>query len=469
MKALLHKLVTAEDGSLPLYVQITDAIRHLIQTGKLKAGKKLTPSRSFAVELGVSRTTVTTAYEQLKAEGFIQGHTGSGFYVSPIGAVEIGLQNTKSASTPPPAYEPVIAHHPSTADMRLFPYRQWARSVSKVARLYPKALLDQPDALGDIQLRKEIASYLEQWRGLTVRPEQILMTAGSIDALEICTRALLQKNETIGLEDPGYLPFRRFIKQQHIKPVWLKVDEHGASVPKHGSKKKPPKLVVITPSHQFPLGGAMPPQRRIEFINWAKKSKGWIIEDDYDSEFRYAGRPIPALSSMGDETRSIYIGSFAKIFSTGLRLGFLVFPEPLRKLFTQTVSFYGSKASVSSQRALALFMQSGDFYRHLRRARRTYAERRNILIELLSEDLHEMVEFKDFQAGMQLVVNFKENINDVNIMQLAQQQGVIVDALSSHYTNRPDKNGLILGFCAYNEDELRNNIRILKNIIRKQN
>ncbi len=466
MKNSILDLTKNKDDSSVLYIQITDMLRQQIQSGKLKAGMKLTPSRHLAIELGVSRTTVTTAYDQLKAEGFIYGQAGSGFYVNPIGNIELKPANAKACEFKIDLnQQPIKIAHPSSADMRLFPYRQWARCVAKVARTEPKALLDSTDVFGDIELRKQIALYLEQWRGLIVHPGQVIVTAGSIDALEICIRTLIGQSDLIGLEDPGYLPLRRFIQQQQITPVWLPVDECGATVPKPRPKSKTPILVVLTPSHQFPLGGAMPPARRAEFINWAQKTGHWIIEDDYDSEFRYAGHPIPALSGLSENTHSIYIGSFAKIFSSSLRLGFLVLPQELIAQFDRTLKFMSSKASISPQRALALFIQGGEFYRHLRRVRRIYAERRKLLMQLLNEELGKIVRFDDHQAGMQIVAKLPNDYNDIEISTLARQRGFTTDALSAHYVNPPKNSGLLLGFCAYDESEIRENIHLLKKII----
>ena len=466
MKNIFTNLSNTKGSSTPLHIQITEILRQHIQSGDLKAGDKLTPTRSLANDLGISRTTITTAYDQLKAEGFIQGQVGSAYYVNPIGNIELKSTTTKIKDFElDENYEPIKVVHPSSADMRLFPYRQWARCVAKVARTQPKALLDQTDAFGDIELRKQIAIYLDQWRGLNVSVRQIIITAGSIDALEICIRGLIEKSDIVGLEDPGYLPLRRYIQQQHIKPVWLAIDEQSAIVPKQKSKNKNPKLVILTPSHQFPLGGVMPPARRAEFLDWADKTGNWIIEDDYDSEFRYAGQPIPALTGFTDNARSIYIGSFAKIFSSGLRLGFLVLPKELTSQFAQILKFTVSKASITSQRPLALFMQGGEFYRHLRRVRRIYAERRKILIQYLSDELEHIINFDDHQAGMQIMIRLPENYNDIEISEAARKQGLIVDALSTHYANLPRDSGLLLGFCAYNENELKLNIQILKEVI----
>jgi len=351
--------------------------------------------------------------------------------------------------------------------MRLFPYRQWARCVAKVARESPESLVQVIDPFGDRPLRESIARYLFEWRGMKVSPEQIVMTAGSIDALEICIRTLLKDNETIGLEDPGYLSLRNFVENMGLSPIWLPATQDGIQVPQSIPGKKSPKLVVLTPSHQFPLGGAMPPARRVEFLNWAEKTGSWIIEDDYDSEFRYAGKPIPALTGFDQSGRSIYIGSFAKIYSTGLRLGFLVAPPALVDDIGLTLSRFASKASVSMQRPLSEFMNSGEFYRHVRRARRIYSERRKTLVQCLQKELGEIFTFDDHQAGMLFAARLPDNYDDIAIAKAARADNILVSALSTYYAGRNKQRGLLISFCVYENEEMIGNITKLKRILKE--
>ncbi len=304
-------------------------------------------------------------------------------------------------------------------------------------------------------------------------PKQILVTAGSIDALEICIRTLAKENKLIGLENPGYLPLRNLVKNMGLSPVWLPVTQNGVQVPPSTAKnllstpKKTPGIVVLTPSHQFPLGGAMSAARRIEFLNWAENMGSWIIEDDYDSEFRYAGKPIPALSGFDHSGRSIYIGSFAKIYSTGLRLGFLVAPFSLLEDINQTLSEFASKASVSMQRALSEFMNNGEFYRHIRRIRRIYGERRKTLIDCLRTELGETLSFEDHQAGMLLTVKLPDNYDDIAIAKEARAENILISALSTYYAGGDKHKGLLISFCAYENEEIVENIFKLKNILKQ--
>ncbi len=453
----------------PLYVQICDVLRRQIISRHLCPGSRLPSSRNYAIELGVSRTSVVAAFEQLQAEGYIESRHGSGCYVMPMGSLDVLEQvradqnNTKGTIQWGTAS---LDNQSGSADMRLFPYRQWARCVSKVARESPESLVQLTDPFGDRHLRESIAKYLFEWRGMQVSPKQILVTAGSVDALEICIRTLLKENELIGLEDPGYPPLRNLIKNMGLSPVWLPVNQDSVQVPP-STPKKTPRLVVLTPSHQFPLGGAIPPGRRIEFLNWAEKAGSWIIEDDYDSEFRYAGKPIPALTGFDQSGRSIYIGSFAKIFSTGLRLGFLVAPFSLLEDINQTLSMFASKASVSMQRPLSEFMNNGEFYRHIRRVRRIYGERRKTLMESIRTELGDILSFDDHQAGMLFTAKLPDEYDDIAIVKAARAEGILVSALSTYYVRRNRRSGLLINFCTYENEEIVDNILKLKHILKR--
>jgi len=309
---------------------------------------------------------------------------------------------------------------------------------------------------------------LEEWRAMRVCPQQILITAGASDALEICVRTLAHPGDVIALEDPGYPVLRTLIQSLGLTARWMSTDEHGAqpppSTPHQGSPD--PVLSVLTPSSQFPLGGAMPSARRREFQNWSDKSQCWIIEDDYDSEFRYAGRPFPALASFDGHARTLYIGSFAKVFSESLRLGFLVMPHHLIPQITRTLNQVGAKASLVAQRPLGEFMKDGGFYRHIRRMRRVYAERRRMLIGLLRTHFDDpRVHWHDWHAGMHIVVHLPDYCDDEKISTQAARNGLSCPALSTYCATTQKQRGLLLGFCSFSEDEMKSAMPILSRTI----
>lgn len=447
----------------PVFEQICKAIRSKVISGELSEGIKLPPTRVFSTEMGVSRSTIVTAYEQLTAEGYLKSTKGSGYTVCIMGEVEFKEKSPtseklaqKEITSPPRAF------HAGLPDMRLFPHRQWAKAVSRVCRSNPEKMLVGGTPFGNFELRKAIADHVSEWRGLEASPGQIIVTAGAADALEICIQTLANPGNQIGLEDPGYLPVRSLAESLGLKTVFMRVDEDGATLP---SKSKELRLVVLTPSHQYPLGGAMSPSRRFEFIQWAEKVNGWIIEDDYDSEFRYAGRPIPAMAGFDQLKRTIYVGSFSKIFSNTLRLGYLIVPEATVEIFHARMSAFGLRASYMPQQALAEFMNNHEFYRHLRRVRRIYGERRKFLLECLSRDFSQYGSFIDHQAGMQIVFNLHPEMNDKKVSAMAYNQGLAVQPLSRFSVAQNGYNGLVLGYCGHNRDELSIALIELKTIL----
>ena len=466
------------DSREPLFVQLCEQIRQRIINGQLDTRLRLPPSRVLATELAVSRSTVVTAYEQLVAEGYIESRRGSGYFVRELTGMDYPRQQTRKPSikkvpsvpadlpSTPTSASPLT--HPGYPDNRLFPYRQWARSLARSARLAPQAMIVSESPFGDPQLRRSIANYLADWRGLDIQPQQVMVTAGSVDALETCIRTLASRGETIGLENPGYRPLRNLVKNQGMQIEWLAVGSNGAELPVLSARKSSPRLAVVTPSHQFPLGGAMSANRRREYQQWANATEAWIVEDDYDSEFRYAGRPIPALASLDDSERTIYIGTFSKVFSVSLRLAYLIMPTTLIPRFQRTLSRFGVKAALPCQPALAEFIDKGDLYRHIRRVRRIYAERRRLLLDLVEEKLSTYASFQDHHAGMQVTIRLVSGIDDEAIAKTALLQGVQVSPLSPYYGGGGAQPGLLLGFCSFDEPEIRSNIDCLTTIIEAQ-
>ncbi|MEX5576851.1 PLP-dependent aminotransferase family protein [Pseudophaeobacter sp. A-200-2] len=430
--------------SVPVFEQICTALRTRIGAGEIPEASQLPATRSFAVELGVSRSTVVAAYEQLEAEGYIAGKRGSGFTVCAMGQVELQPVHPappEHAKETPRALLPFNSGEP---DMRLFPHRQWARCVSRICRVAPETMLDGGAVRGNAALRRSIAAYVAEWRGIEAGAEQIIITAGATDALELCLRTLAPRGSAIGIEDPGYPSLNRIVQSQGLRSHYLRVDALGACVPE---KDADLKAVVLTPSHQHPLGGAMAPGRRLEFLNWAKRTGAWIIEDDYDSEFRYAGRPIPAMAGFDGLNRTIYLGSFSKTFSNALRIGYVVAPETLIAPLHDSLLRFGTRASGMPQQALAEFIDSGEFYRHLRRVRRIYGERRKHLLARLQQEFSAYGSAPDHGAGMQLVFYLNDAWQDQEICKRARDAGLGLRPLSGFAAEVIGLNGLVLGCC----------------------
>ncbi len=491
--AALLSIALDRDAAQPLFRQLYEALRQLILNGRLARSARLPASRAFAAELGVSRATVTLAYDQLIAEGYLESRRGSGVYVCDLPHLEIRSpahmraprdqrpssdHPSLSPTSPPPNSQPPSQPQPfapGLPDMRLFPYKEWGRCVARAARTTPAALIDGSEPFGDWHLRAALARHLAEWRAIDVSPEQIIITAGAGDALELTIRSTTQKGDIIALENPGYPPLRRFALSLGLVPHWLAVDHEGAVLPDLVPNQRPPRLTVLTPSHQFPLGGTMGTARRAAFVALAQHTGSWIIEDDFDSEFRYTGRPIPALAGLEDNTggassRVIYIGSLAKIFSKGLRLGFLVVPHNLIDQFSSTLLSYGHKASLAAQRPLANFITEGLFHRHIRRMRRIYGARRRAFLNLLQDELGPHLTPIPSPAGLQIAVALPQDWQDLAVSDAAKAQGLNCPALSRYYTPAEQATaspGLLMGFSAFSEDEMRAPMTRLAKLIRK--
>ncbi|WP_241525747.1 PLP-dependent aminotransferase family protein [Pseudophaeobacter leonis] len=495
-------------ATTPVFEQICAAIRSQVASGDMALGSKLPPTRVFATELGVSRSTIVTAYEQLVAEGYLSSQQGSGYRLCASGEVELAQRSDKTRKLPGSVLHPQVPLTADTAseaarlageraqdtgggpsvaqtdiglrpfragnpDMRLFPYRQWAKTVARICRSNPQPMFVGSGGFGSLPLRQAICDHVAEWRGISARPEQVVVTAGATDALEICLHTLSKAGDSTALEDPGYKPLLSFIQGLGMKPEYLRIDENGAVLPAEPTASR---LAILTPSHQFPLGGAMSPSRRLEFIQWAAETDAWIIEDDYDSEFRYAGRPIPAMAGFDQLHRTLYIGSFSKIFSNALRLGYLILPQSLVQRFHHGIQRFGPKVSSMPQQPLAEFINSGEFYRHLRRVRRIYAERRRFLLERLQQDFNAFGYCVDHQAGMQVVFHLTCGLRDDVICARAAELGLTIDALSGFVQGAVGRdggyngasngayNGLVLGFCGYDQTELDQGLQLLQQI-----
>lgn len=494
--AILLSIAVDRSSTRPLFQQVYDDLRERILSGALRPNSQLPPTRLFADELGLSRSTVTAAYDQLVSEGYATGRQGSGIFVCelPENALQTPVARDKTAQTARrPAARPPRPFKQGVPDMRLFPYENWAKTIARVSRSTPRNLILSDDAFGDYELRLSLADHLAEWRGFAASADQIMITAGAAGALEVIFRALAERNDRVALEDPGYPPMRRIAESMGLQPVWMPVGAHGAN-PKHlpavaapakpEISETPPKLIVLTPSHQFPMGGAMPLGRRLDFLDYAEQVQAYIVEDDFDSEFRYAGRPIPAMAGMKasrkDTNRVLYVGSFSKVFAANLRLGYLVVPEDLIDLFRETLGAYGVVASIMPQRPLAEFVRSGEFHRHIRRMRRIYGTRRRAFFQLVDQHLGDRVSYQDHQAGMTVLLNLSDKVDDLAVAREAAHQGVILQPASEFYApvgagdnqsrngqSRNGQSGLLAGFSAFEPEEMQRPMEILSRLLDK--
>lgn len=448
MKSLALEI--SRDGTKTLLEQLVAGIKMQIIDGILASGSRLPPTRNLAELLKISRSTVVAAYEQLEAEGFIYSKTGSGTFVVPL-ALEQKQTENRSPYTTKGRGGTVEASifRPGSPDMRLFPHKKWARYQNQVARHNPELLVNTYPDFGDPVLREAIAQHLWDWRGLKCSGSQILITAGAAEAVDISLRLLCGSGDGVALENPGYSYFGELCQTLRLSPHFMDVSTHERLLPPDCAQ-----VAILTPSHQFPLGGSMSINERQAFIRWANEHDAWLIEDDFDSEFRFSGTPIPAMTAYDQVGRCLYVGSFSKIFSTGLKLGYVVVPEQLLELFYKGLKNYPTKAASPAQRPLALFLRDGEFTKHLKRMRRHYAERRALVLNLLKGPLAEITRFKDHGAGMQIAVYLPSHVDEIAVSGALKEAGIDCPPLSSYCFMPIKRPGLLVGFCSNSVEEL---------------
>lgn len=448
---------------MPLFRQLYEAIKEQIMTGALSEGDVLPATRTLALELGVSRSSVVNAYEQLLTEGYISGVRGAGYRVQSTGILvrtPLPIPAAKKSQHPAPEL-PVTAPFDTRAlDRTLFPTRQWAKTIARLCRQEPETMMFAGAEHANRQLREAIMRHAYEWRGIKCQPEQIVITAGSTEALELCINTLSRAGDIFNIEDPCYIPVKTCIEANNRQTHPLPVDERGAQARYLHAQSR---LAIITPSHQFPLGVTMSIGRRMEFIYWAQKNNGWIIEDDYDSEFRYGGQPIPALAAFDKIGRTLYIGSFSKLFSSLLRISYLIVPPQLIGRFSHAPA--QSKVSMLPQRALAEFMFNGEFYKYLRRARKVYAQRRQHLLACLRHELGAFGSVQDHKAGTLLVFHLHPTISDDKVVEEAQRRGLAIRALSGFCFDKTAYNGLVIGFIAWDEGVIAAAVKRLRTVV----
>ena len=437
----------------PLHQQLTEALREMILDGTAMPNDRLPPSRVLADELMVSRATVVTALDQLASEGYLYGHRGAGTFVAsdlphlitPKSRAPIAEIQSNSAK--------VVPFHPGIPDLRLFPYRQWARHLEAAWRRPAPELLHHPDPFGWRPLRRAIADHLSAWRNVDCSAEQVVVTAGGSHAFTLIA-SFLGTQKPVMIESPIYPIMQNCFEQAGLSCQAIPVDENGlnpAHLPNNAS------AAVVTPSRQFPLGMTMPVPRRLALLDWAKNNKALIIEDDYDSEFRYQGQPVPALAGLDTEGLTIYMGSFSKLLSATLRLGYLVVPSQLVADFRDLTEASPMQPSLTPQPALATFMESGDFARHIRKTRRLYGKRHRRLHELLAEHLEGFLVPTYQSTGMHILCEIgpdARRFSDREIASLGEAAGLYLRPLSAYAQANPAIEGLVLGFAGFSEEEL---------------
>lgn len=452
---MFHVTVDRTTGR-PMYLQIYEYIVNEIKRGNLHCNDKLPSGRELAMDLNISRNTINMAYEQLEAEGYIEAYPKKGYYVRALdGLLEVTVsgENEKEIEVASRKEEYKIDFSPFGIDARYAPYLRWQKLMKETMLDEGGALFQNGDNQGESALRESIREYLHRARGVTCRENQIIIGAGTDYLLMLLTR-LLPGKPRIAMENPvyqqAYRVFRNF--QYSIDPIGIDAD--GLDVQE--LQETEAQLVFVTPSHQFPLGVVMPINRRLQLLNWAYEQDGrYIIEDDYDSEFRYQGRPIPALQGLDTKGKVIYMGTFSKAIAPSIRIGYMVLPNDLCERYRKEAAFYATTVSRLEQEVVHRFIEEGYFERHMNRMRGIYKEKHDRLIQALSQ-WSLPIRWRGDSAGLHLLIEFPESSGtEQQFVQRAEQQGIRVYALSDYYIQgEPEVPTLLLGYARLTEEEI---------------
>ncbi|MGX6566607.1 Putative 8-amino-7-oxononanoate synthase [Cupriavidus necator] len=469
-------------GALPLHARIQRAIRQLILDGVLEVGKPLPASRALAQSLGVSRDTVEGAYSQLHAEGFIDRHVGSGSFVS-----ERAQVSPKRRTGQHPRSEPARlsrrgaamfqsggvretpiprAFAPGVPETRSFPLPIWERLERQVLKEYGTMALAHSDPQGVEALRRAIADYVNLERGARATFERVLVLTSSQQALSLCASVLLDAGDRIFLEDPVYHGARRAFDAAGLECVPVPLDTQGLRVERLQDAAQPAKAVFLTPSHQFPTGATLALDRRLAIIEWAHRNQAWIIEDDYDSEFHYAGKPMACMQGLDAHDRTIYIGTFTKSMFPGLRLAYMVLPPALVAPMTVARTLQDGHSASIPQLTLARFMEGGHFGSHVRTMRSLYNARRDLLEQLVRAHLSDFLEVRVPIGGMQMPCILIKDIPEREAIDTARRAGVDLLGLTALHASNKHKAGFLMGFAAYTPKEMEIAAKKLANVLR---
>jgi GntR family transcriptional regulator/MocR family aminotransferase len=454
--------------------QIYQDWREGILAGRFRPGESVPSSRELAQTLDVARSTVTEAYDRLIAEGYLETARGSGTFVCRELPDEMLTPRRRAARKAPvlppirlsrygsgldydyrrnPAAPGVISFQHGLPDLQRFPYDVWRKLLLRRLRDRDSEAFDytgQSD--GYSLLREEIAAYAGRIRAVRAKAEQVIVVSGSQQALDLCARLFLETGDEVGLEDPGYQGAKNIFRASGTRLRPLPIDSDGVTL--DGLSKKT-RLIYVTPSHQYPTGVSMSLARRLELIQLAKRTGSIIVEDDYSSEYRYSGPPLPSLQGLASDVPIVYIGTFSKVMFPGLRIGYIIAPPQLVAPFARAKWLSDRNTPMLEQMALADFMREGFLDRHVRRMRKLYGERRNALIEALSRHFGDSVRVPGDPAGMHVLAQFE----DLEVGRRAEKNGVLMTDARAYYLEKPPEGEYVLGFSALGERAIREGVR----------
>ena len=481
--ALFHALSLDRRRPASLQHQLSDELRQGVIAGRVHPGTRLPATRRLAEALGVSRNTVLGAFAQLVAEGYLEARQGSGTFVQAalpedaLPAPSRLLGRLRRPSNPPRlstrgqvlaqtrvsaqvADQPLVPFRPGIPALDLFPHTLWNRLHARVARRLDPALFTYGYAAGYPPLRRAIADYLRAARGVRCEWEQVIVVSGAQQALDLTARLVLDPGDPAVVEDPGYPGARAALEAAGAKLRPIGVDADGLVV--DGMRPLPPaRVAYVCPSHHNPLGGTLPLRRRLALLAWARKQRAWILEDDYDSEFRYRGSPLPALQGLDRRNCVLYMGTFSKVLLPALRLGYLVVPPEFIGAFTAAKALADRQTPLLEQAVLARFLEEGHFERHVRRMRTVYLERQTTLVQTISTTLGGVVDAQAAVAGLHLVGWLPAGTDDAAVSDALLRRGIECPPLSHYAIGSRPRSGLLLGYAAFTPEMLRRAVREL--------
>lgn len=474
------------DREGPLYHRVYLSVRQAILDGRLAPHSKLPASRILARELGIGRNSVTAAYDQLVAEGYIVARTGAGSFVSgalpdtvPIGRrrsdpaaptrktlelsergtaiLRLGGSRRQSANARPFA--------PGQPDLATFPFALWSRLLARVWRRPGSALIDNDDPAGYAPLRRAIAAFLRASRAVNCETDQVIVVCGAQQALDLICRVVLDPGDRVWVEDPGFPGVDGALLAAGGRIVPIPIDDNGFDLASARARAPDARAVLCTPSRNYPLGTTMSLRRRLELLRWAEENDAWIIEDDYDSEFRYDGRPLTSLQGLDRSGRVLYVGTFSRILFPAIRLGYLVAPPDLMPALLAARTYMDGHTTLITQAVLAAFFEEGHFSSHLRRMRSLYRDRRDCLVGTLARECESARLVSTAESGTHLIIAppwpGESSPPDVALAARLAEDGLICPPLSRYFRRRPGQAGLMLGFARFAEAEIRSGVTLL--------
>jgi GntR family transcriptional regulator/MocR family aminotransferase len=474
-RLLLDMLELERGKDLPLHRQLYNSLRSHILDGRLPPKTRLPATRVLANDLGVSRNTVIAAYDALLAEGYLDSVAGSGTRVAQLPATparqraeaeapELPVLSTRGVlMTTQPRDRTIpgqIAFHPGYPEIPTFPFSTWSRLLALNMRTVREDLFGYHLVSGYPRLRSAIAEYLAVSRSVKCTPEQVILVTGTQAALDLIARLFMDPGDNFWIEDPGYLGAYSAFLAAGGRPAPLPVTPNGWQL--ETRDRPPPRLIFVTPSCQWPLGLVMPMDMRLGLLHVAEKHDAWIIEDDYDSEYRFRGHPVPSMQGLDDSGRVIYVGTLSKTMFPSLRVAYLVVPTKLVEGFETAVSITGQYPSLVLQAALADFISQGFLATHLRRMRRLYARRQREFVAQCRVRLDRWLTVNEADTGMQVVGRFKGSLDDCEVHPVALRHGVDFSPLSRHYRHSPPEHGMFLGYAGVNGEAMRIGVERLR-------